>query len=164
MTNEITYELLWQVCQKEKQTNELQNLPRSFYTDVLSFLKNIDKKDSTEDETDMAKNTRKLLTELYERRKQKILIYVAYKKQIPQPPIREELTFYDKLISIVRGTQLESSKTEKNVSTLKSAQSIPEILLPSGNKIGPLEKDQLVEIRNEEDIKFLLNNTICVEI
>jgi hypothetical protein len=163
MENGIAYEFLWQVIQKEKQANELQVLPKTFYQDVAVFLKNFDKKDLGDEDATIKKNTLKMINDLYERRKQKILIYVAYKKPIPQPAIPQELEFYNKAVELASANRLDiDGQNGKNI-IMRSLQAIPEIILPhSGKKVGPFEKDQMVEIGNdEEDIKFLINNTIC---
>ncbi len=163
MDNQSTYDTLWQVTQKEKQSNELQLLPKPFYNDVDQFLKSLGGHELTDNEQNIKKNTIRLLNELQERRKQKILIYVAYKKQLPQPAIQTEVDFYNKILDIANQNSIETGAQQKqHVHMLKSLQSIPEILLPSGKKLGPLEKGQLIEMSgNEEDVKFLINSTIC---
>jgi DNA replication initiation complex subunit (GINS family) len=162
--NEISYDLLWQMVQKEKQTNELQLLPKTFYADSINLLKSMDKKDMTEEENNIKKNTAKLLLEIYERRKQKLLIYVAYKKHLPQPAIQIEQDLYDKLADIV-GKEKINLNTRGSGQSLVSLQKIPEIILPSGKKAGPFEKDQVIETpADEEDTKFLISNSICREI
>ena len=162
MDKTTTYETLWQITQKEKQTNELQLLPKTFYTDIQEFLAGIDTKEASEEDTNMKKNTLKLINELYERRKQKILIYVAYKKQVPQPAAQAELDFYNGLLEFANKNKLPLEGSKGHVHTLKSMQAIPEIMLPSGRKIGPFEKGQVIEIRDsDEDAKFLINSSIC---
>ncbi len=164
MVNDITYDLLWQLVQKEKQTNELQLLPKTFYTDGIKLLESLDRKDMTEDETNIKKNTTKLLLEIYEKRKQKLLIYVAYKKHLPQPAIQSEQELYEKLIDLVSKEKINLS-TSKSGQSLVSLQKIPEIILPSGKRIGPFEKDQVIDIKtDEEDTKFLISNSICKEV
>ena len=160
------YDLLWQVTQKEKQTNELQLLPKTFYEDIDAFLKTLDKKDLSEDEQATKKNTLKLRTELFERRKQKLLIYAAYKKQIPQPAVQSEQEFYNNISDIIKNTRLKTDAgPTKQAATLKSLQTIPEIILPSGKKFGPLSKDQIIDPGpSEEDAKFLLDNALCAPI
>lgn len=161
--NDLTYETLWQITQKEKQTNELQLLPKTFYKDINEFLSGFSEKELTESEETTKKNTIRLLNDLYERRKQKILIYVAYKKQIPQPAIQTELDFYNRVLEFANGNSVEVLTPQKpHAHILKSLQSIPEIILPSGKKIGPFEKGQVLEIAGDEgDVEFLVNNTIC---
>ena len=83
MANNQTYEMLWQAAQKERQTNELQVLQKNFYDEISEFLKRLEGREITDEDASTKKNTLKLLDELYERRKQKILIYVAYKRQLP---------------------------------------------------------------------------------
>ena len=160
----MIYENLWQASQKERQTNELQPLPKNFYEEVTEFMKSLEGRELTDEEVSMKKNTLKLLDELYERRKQKILIYVAYKRQLPQPAIQKEVDFYNNLLEQVERNKVNTSPPAQGPShkhMLKSTQSLPEITLPSGKKLGPLEKGQLIELQGEEDIKFLITSTIC---
>ncbi len=165
--NETTYDTLWSVLQKEKQTNELQLLPKNFYVDVQASIKTFDRKDITEEEQSTKKNTERLLYELSERRKQKILIYVAFRKTMPQPAMQEELEFYSKIVEFTKQSTLPASgdasigANAKPHQALKSVQSMPEIILPSGRKVGPFEKGAIVDVASEEDINFLIANTIC---
>ncbi len=162
--NEISYDLLWQLVQKERQTNELQLLPKTFYSDCIGLLDSIDKKDMSEDEINIKKNASKLLLEIYEKRKQKLLIYVAYKKHLPQPAIPSEQELYERLAELVNKEKINFGAF-KNTQSLVSLQKIPEIILPSGKKIGPFEKDQIVEAKvDDEDVKFLISNSICKEV
>jgi DNA replication initiation complex subunit (GINS family) len=163
MNNDITYDTLWQLTQKEKQSNELQQLPKTFYDDINIFIKSLE--DGEEEQINVKKNTIKLINELFERRKQKILIYVAYKKQIPQPAIQKEQSLYTELHNVLDKTNFDFGEAKPNKQEFRSLQTIPEIILPSGKKVGPFEKDQIVELNaDEEDIKFLLTNTLCKRI
>ncbi|MCL5430581.1 MAG: hypothetical protein M1504_03865 [Candidatus Marsarchaeota archaeon] len=166
MEQDTSYEMLWQVTQKEKQSNELQPLPKTFYDDVSSYLKQFDKKELSDDEANTKKNTLKLLNELYDRRKQKVLIYVAYKKQLPQPAILKEQEFYNLILEETSKNTINISSIQKqDTKVLRTLQALPEIILPSGRKLGPVEKGQLIEVSNkEDDIKFLINTTICEQI
>lgn len=164
MINSQIYETLWQAAQKERQTNELQPLPKNFYEETTEFLKGFEGKELGEDEATTKRNTLRLLDELYERRKQKILIYVAYKRQLPQPAIQKEVDFYNSLLEQVERNKINLSPSAQGPGhkhMLKSIQSLPEITLPSGKKLGPLEKGQLIEMQGEEDVKFLITSTIC---
>jgi DNA replication initiation complex subunit (GINS family) len=155
------YELLWQMNQKEKQTNELLLLPRTFYEDTKEFVKSLEKPSATEDETNMRKNALRLLEELKERRRQKIIIYVAYKKSLPQPTITEEEALYGRIVAAINNDTTKQGKQERDEGALKMLQPIPEIILPSGKKVGPFDKGQMVEIENRSDADFLINNMIC---
>lgn len=44
---------------------------------------------------------------------------------------------------------------------LKSLHEMPQIMLPSGAKLGPINKEQIIKIENEEDAEFLIKNSIC---
>ncbi len=100
-----------------------------------------------------------MLYNIYKKRKQKILIYLAYNKQVPQPMPVIEQNYYEKLLVIINSEKLNLEETDNK--NLLALQSIPKIILPSGNEIGPLEKDQFIFAENEEDKKFLINNNIC---
>ena len=157
---EITfYDNLWQAYQKEKQTNQLLLLSKTFYEDISTL---INTTNPTEDiEPSVKENAARVLNEFFEKRKQKILLYVAYNKPLPQPISANELEFYNKILQILKAERIDTQrpKTPKNV--LISIKEIPEILLPSGNKFGPLKKDQTVEAENEQDKIYLLENSIC---
>ena len=89
-------------------------------------------------------------------------MYIAYNKQLPQPISIIEVEFYNKVLKIVKFESLELSPQIKSTThILKSIKEIPEILLPSGNKVGPLGKDQIIEVENEQDMSYLIENTIC---
>ncbi len=162
LVNELDYDLLWQIVQKEKQTNELQLLPKGFYDEAASLLNSLNKKEMTDDEASLRKNAMKMINDLYERRKQKVLIYVAYRKPLPQPAVPSEQEFYNELSEAAKRNKLDMHFSKNGRQTLVSLQTIPEIILPSGRKAGPFEKGQIIEMSaEEEDIKFLINNTIC---
>ena len=158
MDENISYDYLWQAYQKEKQTNQLLLTPKTFYEDVIKFLNETKTTDSV-----LKENTINLLTNFFEKRKQKIIIYVAYNKSLPQPISNNELEFYNKLLQLVKSEKLELTAQTKNIkpNTLKSMKDIPEIILPSGNRIGPLQKDQVIEMENSQDRTYLIENIIC---
>jgi hypothetical protein len=160
----ITYDYLWQAYQKEKQTNQLLLIPKTFYEDAFQFTKKT--KENKPYDIPTLENTTRLLNELYEKRKQKILIYIAYNKQLPQPISSNEIEFYNRVLKIVKSEKLVLNQNENNnhTLTLKSLKDIPEIMLPSGSKIGPLKKDQIISTQNEQDINYLIENVICEQI
>ncbi|MGD0728518.1 MAG: hypothetical protein ABR981_00370 [Candidatus Micrarchaeaceae archaeon] len=160
MDENITYDYLWQAYQKEKQTNQLLLIPKTFYEDIFKFVNNVQTNTNFNQTT--KDNTIMLVNDFFEKRKQKILIYIAYNKQLPQPISNNELEFYNKLLQIVKEEKLDFAvQTKTNTNSLKSTKDIPEIILPSGNKIGPLAKNQIIEIENQQDKSYLLENTIC---
>lgn len=164
MAETLSYDYLWQACQKEKQTNQLLLVPKTFYEDITEYIDSLPQSGPNGADSGVKANSIKLLNEIFERRKQKILLYVAYNKQLPQPISNLELEFYNRLIEVARATRLgHQSVRQGNGTALKSLKDIPEIILPSGNKIGPLKKDQVLEMRkgSDPDIEFLTKNMIC---
>lgn len=162
----MSYETIWQVYHKEKQTNELQLLPDFFYsTTQINSIKTDLKDEENQNNYDVKENIERLITKIFEKRKQKLLIYSAYNKSLPQPIPNIELDFYDKLQKLKNTYILNIKETQLNTS-LKSLDYLPEIILPSGEKIGPLKKEQIIEIKSKEseDINFLINNSICVKL
>lgn len=82
----ITYEILYELLRKEKYQNELQELPETFFKDVVNYLteknailKSQKEKDSifsaveTQKTLKQIENTKKIIKELYERRESKII-------------------------------------------------------------------------------------------
>jgi hypothetical protein len=164
MTDTITYDLLWQILQREKQTNEIQIVPKTFYREIADMIKTLEK-DKTEDAGQTKANAVKLSNDLYERRKQKILVYVAYGRALPQQLPQEEANFYNKIADSFKANQFTYYlSNESRKAMLESLYDIPEMLLPSGNKIGPLTKAQTVSVESSEDAIFLVNNALCKKI
>jgi hypothetical protein len=107
-------------------------------------------------------NATKLLSEFFESRKQKILFYVAHGRAMPQPISTIEAEFYDSIVRVMKSSRIELGSAKSNHTFLKSLVDIPEIMLPSGSKLGPLKKDQLLEGDiPDADRNFLLANAIC---
>ncbi len=159
MDESVSYDYLWQAYQKEKQTNQLLLLSKTFYEDVNEFIIQGGKNKGSP----LYENTQKLLDEFFEKRKQKILIYVAYNRPLPQPISNIELDFYNKILQTTKTERLTAQGKETRATTLKSAKDIPEIILPSGRKFGPLKKDQEIGSIEEQDKVYLLENAICIQ-
>ncbi|PLW80024.1 hypothetical protein C0585_05030 [Candidatus Woesearchaeota archaeon] len=81
----ITYETLYEMLRNEKQKDELQKLPLTFFTDVTEYLEekkkilNNENKDLfTESELEKTRvqinNIRKMIKELFDRREKKLII------------------------------------------------------------------------------------------
>lgn len=76
----VTYETLFDLLRREKGRNELQDLDKSFYEDVSSYLQEKNKSLSTSSSRGeqekikiQVKNVKKILKELYELREKKII-------------------------------------------------------------------------------------------
>jgi DNA replication initiation complex subunit (GINS family) len=162
MKDELSYDILWQTYQKEKLSNELQLIPRTFYEDMKEFINSSFGKEKGEEGQVQKENATRLLYNIFERRKQKIIIYAAYGKSLPNTVSTQEAAFYEKILKVIKETTVENIPDNKiEQIALKSLQNLPEILLPSGRKVGPLEKEQIIEVKNKEDTNFLINNGIC---
>ena len=150
---------MWQIWQKEKVSNELQEVPKEFYEDSMSFIAKTKTNDEQSNTT--KENTIKILYNIYELRKKKVLLYIAYKKQLPQSVPKIDMGLYNQISEVYNKAKLELNSERNNFIVL---QHIPKIILPSGTQIGPFEKDDTILINDEEDEKFLLNNNICKKI
>jgi DNA replication initiation complex subunit (GINS family) len=161
MAATITYDYLWETYQKEKQTNQLLPISRGFYTDALVFIKNLSSAD--EIATSTRTNTINILNSIFEKRRQKILVYIAYGKALPQAVSDLEQDFYNKVQDMLKVNKLDSINIKTADKTpLRSLKDIPEVILPSGSKAGPFKKNQIIELGNyESDIESLLSNAIC---
>jgi DNA replication initiation complex subunit (GINS family) len=160
MEDYVSYDYLWQLCQKEKQTNQLLLIPKTFYEDISNFITSLDP--TNERSMQIKANAIKMVNELFESRKQKILFYVAHGRSLPQPICMMESTFYDNVVQIMKSSKIEFEAVKGSHTALKSLVDIPEIMLPSGNKLGPLKKGQLLSDKfPDTDLNFLLTNSIC---
>lgn len=151
------FDIVWQVWQKERSSNELQQIPKTFYDEVITYAH------ETAAVSDIQKTTKenllRILNNIYERRKQKLLVYIAYGQSLPQVPITE-LNLYEKVSKLISSEKINVDGTIGN-KALHVIQDIPRIVLPSGKEIGPLQKDQTIAMEEGEDKSFLLNNNIC---
>ena len=114
----ITYETLFELLQREKERTDLQKLEATFFTDVISYIK--DKKKILEAKNDspfaneerkkterQLENIFKILKELYERREKKIIILALDKSRTKSNLIdtvallKEEKVFFDALTGIL---------------------------------------------------------------
>ncbi len=114
----LSYELLFELVRREKNRDDLQKLPKNFYPKLSEYLKEKQKALSQEnsdlftpEEIEKTRvqiqNTKKLISDLFERREKKI-ISLALNKIRTQSAIidtsavlREETHFYEKLMQIL---------------------------------------------------------------
>ena len=161
---DLSYESLWQAVYKEKKTNEIQTIPKTFYDDIEKYIEKLGKGEN-EETSETKQNAIKLLEGLFEKRKQKILIYIAHNKSLPQPMPPAEQKFYELVSEDCNKTTLDGykSSTEQKITSLRVNKDIPEIILPSGKKIGPYKAGDKVNTDNMEDISFLKSTEICID-
>ena len=163
MDETVSYDYLWQAYQKEKQTNQLLLLSKTFYEDVGQFIAQESKKKAAG--SALYDNTSKLLYDFFEKRKQKIFLYMAYNKQPPSQIDSSELEFYNKLLGLSDRYKLALGQKIKSNKLLRSITDIPEIILPSGKRLGPLKKNEILDMQDAEgaaeDVRYLISNAIC---
>jgi hypothetical protein len=156
MGEDISYDYIWNILQKEKQTNQLMQLNRTFYSDILDYL------EKTSLNEQQKANMEKILFGLFEKRKQKIFLYLAYGKPLPTQIDDTENVFYTHLIEEVSKYKIDRDSKMKSNKILRSLTDIPEIILPSGRKLGPLKKNEILDIKDSPaDMTYLINNAIC---
>ncbi len=151
---ELTPEVLFEKLQAEKKTGELLTLPIDFYQAAEKEEKRLEL-NSTFENKHYLENFKKLLNQLKERRIQKVLIYLAYNKQLPQPIPKEEEDIYNKVKELISGESKVKPSTK-----IKINIDIPEIITPKGSKIGPFSKGQIVEMEDNSEVEFILQNKI----
>ncbi|MCL4387969.1 DNA replication complex GINS family protein [Candidatus Marsarchaeota archaeon] len=165
MAETITYNFLWEVLQKERSSNALQLLPKNFYSDIGEFIEGTKNEIAKNEEAGIQiANIERLVSEIFDKRKQKVALYVAYKKPLPNPITDIETDLYNKMMELYINTKIagpKETKTQQNRLRV-IIEKLPEVFLPSGSKIGPLEKGQLIEVQDKNDSKFLIDNSLCV--
>ncbi|MEM3791467.1 MAG: hypothetical protein QXL16_01935 [Candidatus Micrarchaeaceae archaeon] len=134
------------ILKQEKSTGELLSLDSDFYS---SF----DLKGATEEER---KNIEYLLQLIKEKRLQKILVYIAYNKPLPGTVPKEEESLYNRIVEIIK----ENRGSEKRIKRIKVIKDVPEIVVPSGEKIGPFSKGQIIELE-EKLADFAIESKFC---
>ena len=155
MADNISYDYIWRFYQKEKQTNQLLPTGRNFYGEIVNF--------TTASGSEQQKlNLERVVAELFGKRKQKIILYVAYGRQ---PPMMSdsETDFYTRMVGVVNSHTLDGKAgQDKKTKLMRSLKEIPEIMLPSGCKVGPLKKDEIIDgPESGADTEYLIKNTIC---
>ncbi len=147
----MDFETVFSVLEKEKSTGELQPLSANFYKEVSEFVASV--KDSAS-KSELA-NLEKMVLQLKEKRKQKILIYIAYNRHLPEPVPEEEETLYNEIVKIL-------NKGEKKAETakIKILADLPEIITPEGKKLGPFKSGEVIELEDQNDINFVITNKI----
>lgn len=153
---EITVDSLYTMVQSERKTGEVISLPKDFYSSANKALKTIE---SGED-VSHANNFKKLLASIKERRIQKLLIYLAYNKLLPATMPQEEEELYQKVRFLLESKQDATPRLKK----VKITTEMPELMMPNGSKSGPYKENQILEMTNEDEMEFLLNNKLAEQI
>ncbi|MFB6075707.1 MAG: hypothetical protein ABEK17_01045 [Candidatus Aenigmatarchaeota archaeon] len=107
--NVITYETFRKFHRKEKNNDELQELPEEFYSSCKKWLKRKDNEfdRSRGDTTPLyeLENVKRIVRDIFDRRERKIMLMAlqTVRSDIsPKNLMSEEKDFYDKMVSILR--------------------------------------------------------------
>ncbi|MEM3781755.1 MAG: hypothetical protein QXT43_02225 [Candidatus Micrarchaeaceae archaeon] len=148
---EVTAEVLFDKLLAEKATGELLPLAADFYTEAEKYAALLSNSAGAGAE---AANVQKMLLQLKEKRKQKLLVYLAFGRPLPKPVPNEEETLYNEILKII------SSGNEVKVTKIKILVNLPEIITSEGKKIGPFKSGDVIEVTDSKDAAFIVSNKI----
>jgi len=151
----MTTEMLFSKLNEEKNRGELAPLQKDFYVSATDFIKKLDSDSNNQQHTKQAENTRRLIENLKEKRRQKLLIYLAYEKPLPQPVPEEEEDLYNEIRKI-----LNKDEEKGRVATMKILADVPEVFTSEGRKVGPYKQGDVIEVPNSSDVEFMVKNKI----
>ena len=123
MEVDLSVNSLNNLLKAEQKSGEIITLPKDFYTKITEKLKSYGSNAGDE-----YKNITKITNSLKDRRTQKILVYLAYNKELPKPLPSEEEDLYIQIKNI-----LNRSNGEPKPSKVKIAKTIPQIIAPSSH-------------------------------
>lgn len=147
--NDMSINMLVNLLKTEKKSGEVTTLGPDFYAKIAEKLK------AYPTDSDEYRNTKKVADAIRERRTQKVLVYIAYGKELPRPVPTEEEDLYIQIKNI-----LNKSGDGARPSKIKVAKHIPQIVTPAGNRIGPYEQNEVVNIYDRADAKFMVDNKL----
>lgn len=150
MDIDISVNGLNNLLKTEQKSGEIAPLPKEFYLKINEKLKTYGTTESDE-----YKNLAKLYNSIKDRRTQKILVYLAYNKELPRPLPAEDEDLYIQIKNIIN-----KSGGESKPSKLKVSKTIPQIVAPSGNKLGPYEQNEIIYVYDRADAKFMVENKL----
>jgi len=178
----ITYNDIYEASRKERYSEQLQPLPKSFIKDVAEYLK--DKKEVASKESDsfsevilktkkQLENAITLFRELMLRRRKKILALVliaaetGISKQDFDNMLNIEKTLFENLMKSIDSSdkelneELNGKKIEnQNNELIIFLEHVDEFVGISGEKMGPFEKGDIANI-SKEIAKILIDDSKC---
>jgi DNA replication initiation complex subunit (GINS family) len=113
----ISYETLFDILRAEKSKEELSELSKDFFKDLVEYLRikrteieDIEKKNPSSPELNRLRtqfhNIQRIVTEIYNRREKKILINALNNARVNSRPkaylLDEEKKFFDELVEIIK--------------------------------------------------------------
>lgn len=132
---------------KEKNTSKLLPMHKNFYKEAEELIRN--------SENNVEKtNITNTFDFLKEKRIQKILMYIAYDKQIGNEVADEENEIYSKIRAVLKKGKIQNS------TKIKINMDVPEIITNTGTKLGPYNKNEIIDINSNDDVMFIIENNI----
>jgi DNA replication initiation complex subunit (GINS family) len=178
------YDELYEVWKKEKETVEIQRLPRNFYAEIASYIKKMKQENRMLDKkTTKAKllgnefrNVRIMLGELLQHRYKKFLEKVLDKETVPKEGLtEEEKKLYDKVLplpeaykafskDILRGHLSNVGKgAKKTLMVLRFVQEIPALVGSDMKTYGPFAPEDIATLP-PENARVLIKQGVAVEV
>lgn len=165
----ITYDTLFELLRREKNREDMQQLPESFFFDVVSYLREKDNiiRKANDDENifpveekektrNQLENVKKIIKELYERRERKLMEMAVFKSRTNSNLIntsnllKEEKALFESLVK-------ELNRFRKGIlmSILNASEPFVEM---TTNKNFEVKKSLKVEISEPKSISEAENN------
>jgi len=134
--DEISYQNLRKIQEKEKSFPTLSELKSDFYSELLEYLKNIDKRlekeSSSQKKTllnEERENTKKIGINIYEHREKKIVLAAISKARGGNPDLKNMLAvekdLFDSVFSLLsqsRGQMLNKEKQKNDINQTNNAE------------------------------------------
>ncbi len=158
MQEDLSVDILFSKLAEERKTGELLPLAKDFYKKTEEYIEKESSGENSETKAKQIENFKKLLSEIREKRIQKILIYLAYSKKLPSSVPEEEELLYSEIKKQI--SNISNPQGSKNLK-VRIVADIPEVVIQTGGKIGPFSKNQIVEVSDKNELDFLLNNKLC---
>ena len=178
------YEELFEAWKKEKESAELQALPRDFYANLVSYMKKMREENRMLDKkTTRARlmhreleNTKKLVKELMKLRREKILRKAMTGKTVPEDSLTiEEKSLHHEILplaesyqgflkNVLRGQIVQIERKEKPKKMLvRFLKEIPAIMGSDMNAYGPYKAEDIATLP-PENAKLLIKQSIAIEV
>lgn len=178
------YDELFEAWKKEKESAELQVLPRDFYANLVSYIKKIREESRMLDKkTTRARlmhrefeNVKELVKELMKLRREKILRKTVIGKILSEDSLtNEEKSLYHEIAplaesfqgflkNIMRGQTIQVEGKEKLKKVLvRFIQEIPAIIGSDMNTYGPYRAEDIATLP-PENARILIKQGVAVEI
>ena len=178
------YSELYEVWKKEKETLEIQWLPKNFYAKIAAYIKKMKEENRMLDKkTTKAKlldnefrNVKIMLSELLQHRYKKFLEKALTKETVPKEGLtEEEKKLYNEVLplaeaykafskDILRGHLLDVGKgATQTVTVLRFVQEIPALVGSDMKTYGPFAPEDVATLP-PENARILIKQGVAVEV